>query len=279
MWELVPLLHSYVSTALNYSIGRRWHHEIGKLKMSSWKWFSNDLVSFACFKRVPVVGFEGHESLNILSIVMRVWTYSWEPWEFGNIFESHENSKISSRVIRLWKYSWELWEFGNIFESHDSLEIFVMSITDSKAWRKNTGGELAQMFSLILRFNKYKGLSSVNTQNNSACFMSTLDHAMRLRYKNSVQNAILETPKGDWKVALLFRVENATFNLVCAFIYFEWTSFKCFNLFKPGTCSWLGERTAGLDLIFWEQLLLNICFSMHVWHYCWTHISVFTYMY
>ena len=67
-----------------------------------------------------------------------------------------------------------------------------MSITDSKAWRKNTGGELAQMFSLILRFNKYKGLSSVNTQNNSACFMSTLDHAMRLRYKNSVQNAILE---------------------------------------------------------------------------------------
>ena len=77
------------------------------------------------------------------------------------------------------------------------------------------------MFSLILRFNKYKGLSSVNTQNNSACFMSTLDHAMRLRYKNSVQNAILETPKGDWKVALLFRVENATFNLVCAFILSE----------------------------------------------------------
>ena len=152
---------------------------------------------------------------------MRVWTYSWESWEFGNIFESHENSKISSRVIRLWKYSWELWEFGNIFESHDSLEIFIMSITDSKAWRKNTGGELAQMFSLILRFNKYKGLSSVNTQNNSACFMSTLDHAMRLRYKNSVQNAILETPAGDWKVALLFRVENATFNLVCTFILSE----------------------------------------------------------
>ena len=255
MWELVALLISYVSTALNYSIVRRWSR---KLNMSSWKWFWNDLVSLACFTSVPVFGFESHESLKILSIVMRVWKYSWELWEFGNIIESHENSKTLSTVKRVWKN----------LESCESLEIFlrVMIVWKFSQWasliprleeREHWWWACSDVF-FNLTFNKYKGLSSVNTQNKSACFMSALDHAMRLRYKNLAQNAILETPEGDWKVAVLFRVETATFNLVRTFILSEPASSVSIGS-NQGPRWWLRERTRDVNLIFWEQLLSNIC--------------------